>query len=186
MKSLPLRELLRHPTTVKRLTAAGESVQVTDNGKPLWLVRSATAPSLEDADRQLVDDELDAMLAERCSPVSAAQWVVDSRMGLSYFHFRIAPRSTSYYKPVMQTLILRIPDNLAHEIEAEARDSRLTKSEVARRRLIAGGAQSPRSTSGFELIADLIGTVEGGPVDMSSRKKHYLKAQGYGTSRCPR
>jgi len=79
MKSMPLRELLRHPTAVKRLTAAGQSVQVTDNGKPLWVVRSATGPSL-DADRQLVDDELDAMLAERRSPVSAAQWVVDSRM----------------------------------------------------------------------------------------------------------
>ena len=73
MTTLPLRELLRHPTTVKRLTAAGQSVQVTDNGKPLWVLRSATAPSLADADRQLVDDELDAMLAERRSPVSAAQ-----------------------------------------------------------------------------------------------------------------
>ncbi len=80
MTTLPLRELLRHPTTVKRLTAAGQSVQVTDNGKPLWVLRSATAPSLADADRQLVDDELDAMLAERRSPVSAAQLVADSRM----------------------------------------------------------------------------------------------------------
>ncbi|MCX6875143.1 MAG: hypothetical protein NTW21_15235 [Verrucomicrobia bacterium] len=35
---------------MKRLTAAGESVQVTDNGKPLWVLRSATAPSLADAD----------------------------------------------------------------------------------------------------------------------------------------
>jgi len=80
MKSLPLRELLRHPGTVKELTAAGQSVQVTDNGKPLWVVRSATAPSVAEADRQFVDDELDAMLAERHSPVSAAQLVVDSRM----------------------------------------------------------------------------------------------------------
>ena len=80
MTSVPLRELLRHPTSVKRLTAAGQSVQVTDNGKPLWVVRSATAPSLAAADRQLVDDELDAMLAERRSPVSAAQLVANSRM----------------------------------------------------------------------------------------------------------
>jgi hypothetical protein len=65
---------------VKRLTAAGQSVQVTDNGKPLWVVRSATTPSLADADRQLVDDELNTMLAERRSPVSAGQLVVDSRM----------------------------------------------------------------------------------------------------------
>ena len=80
MTSLPLRELLRHPAVGKRLTAAGESVQVTDNGKPLWVLRSATAPSLADADRQLVDDDLDAMLAERRSAVSAGQLIVDSRM----------------------------------------------------------------------------------------------------------
>jgi hypothetical protein len=80
MTSLPLRELLRHPAVVKRLTAAGESVQVTDNGKPLWVLRSATAPSLAEDDKQLVDDELDAMLAERRSAVSAGQLIVDSRM----------------------------------------------------------------------------------------------------------
>ena len=74
----------------------------------------------------------------------------------------------------MQTLVLRIPDNLAHEMEVEARESHLTKSEVARRRLIAAGSQAPHTPSGFDLIADLIGTVEGGPDDMSSRKKHYL------------
>jgi hypothetical protein len=41
MKTLPLRELLRRPATVKRLTAAGQSVQITDNGKPLWVVQPA-------------------------------------------------------------------------------------------------------------------------------------------------
>jgi hypothetical protein len=55
-------------------------VQVTDNGKPLWVLRSATAPALADADKQFVDDELDAMLEERCSTHSAAQLVMDSRM----------------------------------------------------------------------------------------------------------
>ncbi|MCX6877654.1 MAG: hypothetical protein NTW21_28165 [Verrucomicrobia bacterium] len=77
----------------------------------------------------------------------------------------------------MQTLVLRIPDSLAREMEAEARESHLTKSEVARRRLIAAGSQCPRATSGFDLIADLIGTVEGGPADMSARKKQYLNAR---------
>jgi hypothetical protein len=83
----------------------------------------------------------------------------------------------------MQTLVLRIPDDLARELAAEAEKSRLTKSEVARRRLIAAGPQSHGAASGFDLIADLIGTVEGGPVDMSSRKKEYLKKKGYGKSR---
>ena len=37
-----------------------------------------------------------------------------------------------------------------------------------------------KETSGFELIRDLIGTDTGGPRDLSARKKHYLKAWGYG------
>ncbi len=98
---------------------------------------------------------------------------------------RIAPCPIVYYNPAMQTLVLRIPDDLARELEAEARGCDLTKSEIARRRLIAAGAQNTRTTSGFDLIADLIGTVEGGPTDMSARKKHYLKTQGYGKSRLP-
>lgn len=83
----------------------------------------------------------------------------------------------------MQTLVLRIPDDLARDLEAESKKTHLTKSEVARRRLIAAGSQSRETTSGFDLIADLIGTVEGGPADMSDRKKEYLKSKGYGKSR---
>ncbi len=75
----------------------------------------------------------------------------------------------------MQTLVLRIPDDLARELEAEAKKCHLTKSEVARKRLIAAGPQSHEPASGFDLIADLIGTVEDGPADMSARKKEYLK-----------
>lgn len=83
----------------------------------------------------------------------------------------------------MQTLVLRIPDDLARELDAEAKKTHLTKSEVARRRLIAAGSQSHDTASGFDLIADLIGTVEGGPADMSARKKEYLKTKSYGKSR---
>lgn len=83
----------------------------------------------------------------------------------------------------MQTLVLRIPDDLARELEAEAKRCHITKSEVARKRLIAAGSQSHDTASGFDLIADLIGTVDGGPTDMSQRKKHYLKTTSYGKSR---
>lgn len=83
----------------------------------------------------------------------------------------------------MQTLVLRIPDDLARELDAEAKKTNLTKSEVARRRLIAAGSQSHETSAGFDLIADLVGTVEGGPADMSSRKKDYLKTTAYGKSR---
>lgn len=83
----------------------------------------------------------------------------------------------------MKTLVLRIPDDLAEELEAEAKKAHLTKSEVARRRLVAAGSQSKDSASGIDLIMDLIGSIEGGPADMSSRKKDYLKATGYGKFR---
>jgi len=82
----------------------------------------------------------------------------------------------------MQMLVLRIPDDLARELDDEAKKSHLTKSEVARRRLIAAGSQRQAVASGFDLIADLVGTVEGGPGDMSERKKEYLKTTTYGKS----
>ena len=65
----------------------------------------------------------------------------------------------------MQTLVLRIPDDLAKELEAEAQKLLLTKSEIVRRRLIAAGSQNVCAASGFDLIADLVGTVAGGPSD---------------------
>jgi hypothetical protein len=78
----------------------------------------------------------------------------------------------------MRTLVLRIPDDLAAEIEAEARRLNSTKSEVARARLAAG--RDVNAAHGFDLIRDLVGTDTGGPPDLSARKKHYLKAWGFG------
>jgi len=81
----------------------------------------------------------------------------------------------------MKTLVLRIPDDLACELEAEAKRTHLTKSEVARRRLVAAGPIVDSPASGFDLIADLVGTIDEGPADVSTRKKHYLKESGYGS-----
>lgn len=69
----------------------------------------------------------------------------------------------------MQTLVLRISDDLAKELEAEAKSARLTISEIARRRVVAASPQSHAALSGIDQIADLIGSVEGGPADMSFR-----------------
>ncbi|WP_367874194.1 ribbon-helix-helix protein, CopG family [Luteolibacter sp. Populi] len=79
----------------------------------------------------------------------------------------------------MQTLVLRIPDELARELQEEAERLNLSKSEVARRRLTA----PTTPTAGFDLIADLVGSVETGPTDMSNRKKDYLKSTGYGKAK---
>lgn len=80
----------------------------------------------------------------------------------------------------MQTLVLRIPDDLAADIAAEARRLNTTKSKVARARLAAARASSDAPGAGFDLIADLVGTDTGGPRDLSARKKHYLKSTGFG------
>ncbi|HEY3901471.1 MAG TPA: hypothetical protein VGM54_22870 [Chthoniobacter sp.] len=86
----------------------------------------------------------------------------------------------------MQTLVLRIPDELAADIEAEARRLNTTKSEVARARLEAARTMAPAPGAGFELISDLVGAETGGPQDISARKKHYLKSTGYGRERSRR
>jgi hypothetical protein len=85
----------------------------------------------------------------------------------------------------MQTLVIRIPDDLAKTIEDEAKRLNLTKSEVARRRLVFSQDEK-QPLSGFDLIADLVGTVAGGPKDMSVNKKAYLKSKEYGKPRSHR
>jgi Ribbon-helix-helix protein, copG family len=86
----------------------------------------------------------------------------------------------------MKTLAVRVPDELAKEIEAESRAAGLSKSDVVRQRLEArarrGASQPP---SFFDLAEDLIGSVRGNnlPADLSVRKKHYLRERGYGKDR---
>jgi hypothetical protein len=79
MKSIPLRSLLRQPVKVKRLTRSGQSVQVTDNGRPLWVIQPAIREE-EDLDRaRAIDALLDEALSAPRSPVSAAALLEESR-----------------------------------------------------------------------------------------------------------
>jgi hypothetical protein len=41
MKTITLRALVREPLKAKRITRAGQSITVTDNGDPLWVIRPA-------------------------------------------------------------------------------------------------------------------------------------------------
>jgi hypothetical protein len=83
----------------------------------------------------------------------------------------------------MKTLTVRLPDSLANAIEAESRLRGVSKSDVVRERLqrAAPGVDEPGSPA--YAIADLIGSVDGLPADLSSRIKHYLRATGYGRKR---
>jgi hypothetical protein len=80
----------------------------------------------------------------------------------------------------MKTLTVRLPEALVAQIEAESRDRNMSKSDVVRERLsLAAGMKSPMPPT-LLAIADLIGAAKGLPPDLSARKKHYLKATGFG------
>ena len=83
----------------------------------------------------------------------------------------------------MKTLTVRLPEALVAQIEAEARRRRLSKSDVVRERLTgAGGSRRPRPAL-LDAIADVVGSVDGLPRDLSARTKKYLKSTGYGDKR---
>ncbi len=86
-----------------------------------------------------------------------------------------------YYTQGMKSLTVRLPDQLVREIEAESRERDCAKSDVIRERLRRGATSS--SSARLNLIADLIGSVDGLPADMSGRRKRYLKTTGYGKKR---
>ena len=88
----------------------------------------------------------------------------------------------------MKTTTFRLPDQLVAEIDAEARKRRVSRSDVVRERLATYAVRAPaaRAMPSFrDLAGDLIGSVagDGRPADLAARKKHYLKAWGYGQKR---
>jgi Arc/MetJ-type ribon-helix-helix transcriptional regulator len=82
----------------------------------------------------------------------------------------------------MKTLTVRLPEPLVADIEAESRGRKISKSDVIRERL----EQAPRRrsrTASLTSIADLIGSVDSLPTDLTTRKREYLHATGYGQKR---
>ena len=69
MKTVTLRTLVREPIKVKRWTRAGSSVQVTDNGKPLWVIQ----PALTAADEERRTKQPKANPARELKPTAPAQ-----------------------------------------------------------------------------------------------------------------
>jgi hypothetical protein len=79
MKTITLRTLMREPLTVKRWTRTGKSVQVTDNGEPLWILQAANTAPEEDERRRATLEILDEVLRETPSKISAVLLLEDSR-----------------------------------------------------------------------------------------------------------
>lgn len=83
----------------------------------------------------------------------------------------------------MKTLTVRLPETLVAEIEAESRERRLSKSDVVRERLATAADNRRSRPLALNAIADLVGSVDGLPADLSEHKKTYLTATGYGHKR---
>ena len=79
MKTIPLRQLVREPISVKKITRTGQSVQITDNGEPLWILQPATGARNNPERDQAIDELLDQVLAEPVSAISLSKIVKDSR-----------------------------------------------------------------------------------------------------------
>jgi Arc/MetJ-type ribon-helix-helix transcriptional regulator len=84
---------------------------------------------------------------------------------------------------VVKTLTVRLPEPLAADIEAESRERKISKSDVVRERLEVAPGRRRRRTALLHTIADLIGSVDDLPADLSAQKKSYLRATGYGQKR---
>jgi Arc/MetJ-type ribon-helix-helix transcriptional regulator len=82
----------------------------------------------------------------------------------------------------MKTLTVRLPEELAAQIEAESRKRKVSKSDVIRERLIHPRSRN-RGASSLERISDLVGSVDGLPADLSTQKRKYLAGTGYGRKR---
>lgn len=86
-----------------------------------------------------------------------------------------------YYISHMKSVTVRLPDSLADEIEAEARERKMSKTDIIRERL-SQNMNNAKVPSSLEAIADLIGSIDDLPADLSRNKKAYLRA-GYGRKR---
>lgn len=80
MKTISLRTLVREPLKVKRMTRAGQAVQVTDNGEPLWILQPANGTAADEEERRrAIDELLDEVLREKPSQISLSKIVLESR-----------------------------------------------------------------------------------------------------------
>jgi Arc/MetJ-type ribon-helix-helix transcriptional regulator len=82
----------------------------------------------------------------------------------------------------MKTLTVRLPEPLVVDIEAESRGRKISKSDVVRERLELA-PRKRRRTASLNAIADLIGSVDNLPADLTTRKKQYLQDTAYGQKR---
>jgi Arc/MetJ-type ribon-helix-helix transcriptional regulator len=74
----------------------------------------------------------------------------------------------------MKTLTVRLPEALVAQIEAESRRRKLSKSDVVRERLTGAETSRRGRPASLDAIADIVGSVDGLPRDLSAQTKEYL------------
>lgn len=80
MKTISLRTLVREPRKVKRMTRAGKAVQVTDNGRPLWILQPANGTEADEEKRRREIEELfDEVRRLPRSKIPLSKIVLESR-----------------------------------------------------------------------------------------------------------
>jgi len=79
MKTISLRTLVREPLKVKRITRTGKSVQVTDNGEPLWILQPAVTQDDEEQRRREIEELFDEVRRGPRSKIPLSQIVLESR-----------------------------------------------------------------------------------------------------------
>jgi Arc/MetJ-type ribon-helix-helix transcriptional regulator len=83
----------------------------------------------------------------------------------------------------MKTPPVRLPEVMIAQIKAESRRRRLSKSDVVHERLTVAGKSRERQRAALDAIADVVGSVDWLPRDLSARTKKHLKSTGYGRQR---
>ncbi|MBM3890563.1 MAG: hypothetical protein FJ388_15735 [Verrucomicrobia bacterium] len=79
MKTIPLRQLVREPVKVKRWTRGGQTVRVTDDGEPLWLIQRDPEDHGHEERKEAVERDLDELLRQPQSRVSLSRLIKESR-----------------------------------------------------------------------------------------------------------
>jgi hypothetical protein len=77
---------------------------------------------------------------------------------------------------------MTIDEDADSSIKVESRRRKLSKSVVVRERLTQA-SKSTRRPAMLDAIADVIGSIDGLPRNLSARTKKYLKSTGYGDKR---
>jgi Arc/MetJ-type ribon-helix-helix transcriptional regulator len=83
----------------------------------------------------------------------------------------------------MKAFTVRLPEGLVAQIEAEAGERNVSKSRVVRERL---NLAPRRQTALLDAITDLIGSVDGLPADLSTRKLQAVGLRSAGPRRATR